>query len=232
MVLGEIWRAARGRRRASGLSFPAALGAVLAQNRRRHGGLVVHLGVVLVAIGVATSTVGKVEREATVRPGETLEIGRYQLRCVGLSAVERATHLLVTADVAVSDRGRPAGVLQPGQRFYPGSTSPFATVDLRYRLGHDLYLILGAFDRQGQWATLKAQLHPLVGWIWNRGRRGPGRRPPGPVARRPAAPGHRARRSARGGHHLRGLGPRGLILGWARPRRPAARPGRARGALR
>ena len=166
VVLDEVWRATRGRRRASGLSFPAALGAVLGQNRRRYGGLVVHLGVVLVAIGVATSTVGKVEREATVRPGETLEIGRYQLRLVGLSAVERATHLLVTADVAVSDRGRPAGVLRPGQRFYPGSTSPFASVDLRYRLGHDLYLILGAFDRQGQWATLKAQLHPLVGWIW------------------------------------------------------------------
>jgi cytochrome c-type biogenesis protein CcmF len=166
IVLDELWRAARGRSRASGLAFPAALRAVLGQNRRRYGGLVVHLGVVMVAIGVATSTVGKVEREATVRPGESLEVGRYRLTLAGFSVQDEPTHVLVTADVQVADRGRPAGMLRPGQRFYPGAASPFATVDLRYRPGHDLYLILGAFDRQGQWATLKAQVHPLVGWIW------------------------------------------------------------------
>jgi len=166
IVLGELWRAARGRRRATSESWPRAVGRLLAQNHRRYGGLVVHLGVVLVAIGVASSTVGKLEREATLRRGETLELGRYAVRFTGLSAAEEPTHLLVQASLEVSEAGRPAGALRPGQRLYPGSNSPFASVAVRYGLFRDFYVILGAFDRQGEWAQIKAQVHPMVAWIW------------------------------------------------------------------
>jgi cytochrome c-type biogenesis protein CcmF len=150
----------------TGESWPRAVGRLLAQNHRRYGGLVVHLGVVLVAIGVATSTVGKVEREATLKRGETLELGRYAVRFTGLSAVEQPTHLLVQAALDVSERGRPAGTLRPGQRLYPGVNSPFASVAVQYGVLRDFYVILGAFDRQGEWAQVKVQVHPMVAWIW------------------------------------------------------------------
>jgi cytochrome c-type biogenesis protein CcmF len=166
IVLGELWRASRGRGRATGERWPTALGRVLAQNHRRYGGLVVHLGVVLVAVGVATSTVGKIEREQTLEKGETLEIGRYAVRFTGLSASEQPTHLLVQAGLEVSEHGRPLGTLHPGQRLYPGSNSPFASVAVRYGLLRDFYVILGSFDREGQWVQIKAQVHPMVAWIW------------------------------------------------------------------
>jgi cytochrome c-type biogenesis protein CcmF len=127
---------------------------------------VVHLGVVLVAIGVATSTVGKVEREATLRKGETLEVGRYAVRFTGLSAAERPTHLLVQAALELSEAGRPMGTIRPGQRLYQGSNSPFASVAVRYGVFRDFYVILGAFDRDGEWAQVKTQVHPMVAWIW------------------------------------------------------------------
>jgi cytochrome c-type biogenesis protein CcmF len=166
LVLGELWRASRGRRRATGEAWPTALGRLLLQNHRRYGGLVVHLGVVLIAVGVAVSSVGKTEREATLRRGETLELGPYALRFAGLSAREAPTHLLVEAHLAATDAGRPIGTLQPGQRLYASSNSPFASVAVRYGLFRDLYVILGAFDREGQWAQVKAQVHPMVAWIW------------------------------------------------------------------
>jgi cytochrome c-type biogenesis protein CcmF len=166
IVLGELWRASRGRQRATGEAWPSALGGLLLQNHRRYGGLLVHLGVVLVAIGVAVSSVGKLEREATLRRGESLELGRYALRFTGLSARERATHLLVEAHLEATEGGRDIGILRPGQRLYASSTSPFASVAVRYGLMRDLYVVLGAFDREGQWAQVKAQLHPMVAWIW------------------------------------------------------------------
>ncbi len=166
IVLGELWRASRGRRRATGEPWPTAVARLLAQNHRRYGGLVVHLGVVLVAIGVATSSVGKVEREATLKRGETLELGKYEVRFTGLSAAEQPTHLLIQAALEVSEAGRPVGTLRPGQRLYPGSNSPFASVAVRYGLSRDFYVILGSFDRQGEWAQIKAQVHPMVAWIW------------------------------------------------------------------
>jgi cytochrome c-type biogenesis protein CcmF len=121
---------------------------------------------VLVAIGVATSTVGKTEREQTLRRGETLELGRYAVRFVGLSAAQQPTHLLVQANLEVAEHGRPLGALRPGQRLYPGSNSPFASVAVRYGFARDFYVILGSFDREGQWAVIKAQVHPMVAWIW------------------------------------------------------------------
>ncbi|MGH7320590.1 MAG: heme lyase CcmF/NrfE family subunit, partial [Candidatus Rokuibacteriota bacterium] len=165
-VLLEFWRATRGRSRATGESPLVAFVRLLRQNHRRYGGLVVHLGVVLVAIGVASSTVGKVEREATLNRGETLEIGQYTLRFNGLSASQQPTHLLVSAEVGVFEGPRLLTTVRPGQRIYPTSQSPFATVDIRFGPMHDLYVILGGFDREARWATLKAQLHPMIGWIW------------------------------------------------------------------
>ncbi len=166
VVLDEFWRVARGRSAATGEALPVAFGRLLRQNHRRYGGLIVHLGVVLLAIGVATSTVGKVEREATLNRGEALEIGPYRLRLIGLSAAEQPTHLLVSADVEVLENGRRMATLRPGQRHYPTSETPFASVAVRYGLTKDLYLILGSFDREGRWATLKVQIHPMIAWIW------------------------------------------------------------------
>ena len=166
IVLGELWRASRGRSRATGEPWPTAFGRLLTQNHRRYGGLVVHLGVVLVAIGVATSSVGKLEREQTLKRGEAFEVERYVVRFTGLSASEQPTHLLVQAALDVTDRGRPIGTIRPGQRLYPGSNSPFASVAVRYGFLRDFYVILGSFDREGQWVVVKVQMHPMVAWIW------------------------------------------------------------------
>jgi cytochrome c-type biogenesis protein CcmF len=165
-VVAEFWRATRGRARATGESPPRALGRLLRQNHRRYGGLVVHLGVVLVAIGVATSTVGKVEREATLNRGDTLELDRYRLRFEGLHATEQPTHLLISAEVTLFDGATRIATLTPGQRVYQSSQSPFATVDIRFGPTRDIYVILAAFDRQARWVTLRAQIHPLITWIW------------------------------------------------------------------
>jgi cytochrome c-type biogenesis protein CcmF len=165
-VADELWRASRGRSRAMSEALPVAFGRIVRSNHRRYGGLVVHVGVVLLAIGVAASTVGKVEREATLQRGEALDLGSYRLRFVGLTAGEQPTHLLVSAEVEVLENGRPVATLRPGQRLYPTSQSPFASVDVRYGLRRDLYVILGSFDREGQWATLKVQLHPMIAWVW------------------------------------------------------------------
>ena len=39
-------------------------------------------------------------------------------------------------------------------------------MDIRYGLTRDLYVILGGFDRGATWATIKAQVHPMIAWIW------------------------------------------------------------------
>ncbi|MGH7364401.1 MAG: cytochrome c-type biogenesis CcmF C-terminal domain-containing protein, partial [Candidatus Methylomirabilales bacterium] len=135
-------------------------------NRRRYGGLIVHLGVVLLTIGIVGSSTYKQEHEAALAPGEAFQVGRYTVRFDGLEGAEAATHFRVSGAFTVTTDGKPGVVLKPAQRFYQGYDSPFATVDARYGLREDLYLILAAFARDGSQATVKALVNPLISWIW------------------------------------------------------------------
>lgn len=165
-VIFEFVVATRTRARATGEALLEAFAALLLKSRRRYGGLIVHLGVVLAIVGIAVSSVYKVEHEQTLKPGESLSVGPYTIRFDGLAAGERPTHILVWANLMAFKNGKPLHELVPGQRFYPNQQSPFASVDARYHWNEDLYVILSAFERDGSSATLKVLINPMISWIW------------------------------------------------------------------
>ena len=74
-VVQEFARGARARGILHGEAPLTAVGNLFRRNGRRYGGYVVHLGIVLVAVAVATSQAGSVDAEKTLAPGETLVIG-------------------------------------------------------------------------------------------------------------------------------------------------------------
>ena len=165
-VVMEFGRGMRARRRLQGEGWGTAFRGLVERNRRRYGGLIVHLGVVLLTIGIVGSSTYKLEREAALAPGESFQVGRYTVRFDGLEGAEAPTHFRVWGAFTVSTDGRPGRVLKPAQRFYQGYDSPFASVDARYGLREDLYLILASFARDGSQATVKALINPLISWIW------------------------------------------------------------------
>ncbi len=162
----EFLVSTRTRARTTGEGLFPAFATLLLKSRRRYGGLIVHLGVVVAIVGIAVSSVYKVEREQTLRPGESLSIGRYSVRFDGLAAGERPTHILVWANLMGFKDGKPLHELTPGQRFYPNQQTPFASVDARYHWNEDLYVILSAFERDGSSATFKVLINPMISWIW------------------------------------------------------------------
>ncbi len=165
-IVFEFVVATRTRAKTMGESFLTAFGTLLIKSRRRYGGLIVHLGVVIAIIGIAVSSVYKVEREQTLKSGESMTVGRYALRFDGMAAGERPTHILVWANLTAFGDGKLLQELTPGQRFYPNQQSPFASVDARYRWNEDLYVILSSFERDGSSATIKVIINPMISWIW------------------------------------------------------------------
>ncbi|MBI2918156.1 MAG: heme lyase CcmF/NrfE family subunit [Chloroflexi bacterium] len=162
----EFFVTTRTRAKSMGETPLIAFFTLLLKSRRRYGGLIVHFGVVVAVIGITVSSFYKLEREATLKAGETLALRRYTVRLDGLSAAERPTHILVWARLMTFKDGKPLHELIPGQRFYPNQQSPFASVDARYHWNEDLYVILSAFERDGSSATIKMQIHPMISWIW------------------------------------------------------------------
>lgn len=160
----DFSRAVRARRRA-GRSWLGTAGGLLLQQNRRYGGFVVHLGVLVVALGVAGSQAWSIHTETTLEKGQSVALAGYTVRFDGLAASEESNHSKVTGAFTVTN-GRPLGVLHPAKKFYPQEQSPIAAVDYRLGLTEDLYLVLGDYAQDGSHATIKIQVNRMVSWLW------------------------------------------------------------------
>jgi cytochrome c-type biogenesis protein CcmF len=160
----DFTRATRARLRV-GESLLPAMGGLLLRHNRRYGGFVVHLGILIIALGVMGSHAWSVQTETTLHRGESAELAGYRFRFDGLTAVEESNHFKVIGAFTVSN-GRVLGVLRPAKKFYPQEQAPIAYVDYRLGLREDVYLVLGDFARDGSQATIKLQVNRLVSWIW------------------------------------------------------------------
>jgi len=163
-IVLDFYRAVRARRRTASGWFSAAGGLLLYQNRR-YGGFIVHLGILVVALGVAGSQAWSVHTETTLEKGQTVALAGYRIRFDGLQESEESNHSKVTGAFTVSN-GRSLGVLHPAKKFYPQEQTPIAGVDYRLGLVEDLYLVLGDYARDGSHATIKIQVNRMVSWLW------------------------------------------------------------------
>ena len=103
----DFTRATRARLRV-GESLLPAMGGLLVRHNRRYGGFVVHLGILIVALGVMGSHAWSVQTETTLHRGETAELAGYRFRFDGLTAVEESNHFKVVGTFTVSN-GRVLG---------------------------------------------------------------------------------------------------------------------------
>ena len=162
----EFWQGSRARMRAHGENFATALTRLVRSNNRRYGGYVAHIGVVVMAFGIAASSVFKTERQATLRPGDTMQVKGYTLRFDKVWGKEEPHRVVIGADLIVLKGTREIGKLDPRTNFYRARNEPVPTPSVRERFLGDLYANLMSFERDGSNATFVVYYQPLVGWIW------------------------------------------------------------------
>jgi cytochrome c-type biogenesis protein CcmF len=162
----EFIRGTRARQVLVGESAPTALAHLVSKNHRRYGGYIIHLGIVLIFLGITGSSLFKEEVQATVAKGQTFSIGAYTLTFAGLSEIDDP-HLSITrAELEVARYGQTVGMLRPEKRFYKRPGQPTTEVAIRKTLREDLYVVLGALDPGTGLATFQTFLNPLVSWLW------------------------------------------------------------------
>ncbi len=164
-IVLDFYRASRARRRTGDGWLEATWGLLHRQNRR-YGGFVIHLGILLIAVGVAGSQAWSVQTETSLERGQSMELAGYHIRFDGLEPSEESNHFKVTAAFAVSNGRRATTMLHPAKKFYPQEQTPIAAVDYRLGLIEDLYLVLGNFAEDGSQATIKVQVNRMVSWLW------------------------------------------------------------------
>jgi cytochrome c-type biogenesis protein CcmF len=118
-VAGEFWGGARARQASTGASLGVALMEVVARNRRRYGGYVVHAGVALMFVGVAASSAFPAVRDVRLAPGGRAEVGGYEVTYREATGAAAAEKLTLGAVLDVSRDGRHVATLRPSRGYYP-----------------------------------------------------------------------------------------------------------------
>jgi cytochrome c-type biogenesis protein CcmF len=168
VTLYEFWRGARARHRRSGESLPLALWRLAGRNRRRYGGYIIHLGVVLMAIGIIGIEVFQSETQGTISQGEQISLGDYTVTFDSLSVFDTADGRNVArAVVGVSKNGQVVGELYPRRDYYYESQQPMTIPGVRSTWEDDFYVLLVDWQPiSSAGATFKIYHNPLVNWLW------------------------------------------------------------------
>jgi cytochrome c-type biogenesis protein CcmF len=164
--LRDLWTPVAAIRRRKGVALGAALGEAFRRGRRRIGGQVVHLGVAMMAVAIATSGAFQASRELMLDRGESVEVEGYTLTFDGAERFQEPHRSVVAANFSVTRDGVPVTTLSPRMNRYTGQMAPIGTPAVHSRVGEDLYLSVMQIDDAGAYAGVRVFVNPLVSWLW------------------------------------------------------------------
>ncbi len=167
----EIFRGMAVRHRLTGESYPLALVRLMVRNRRRHGGYIVHLGLVLMLLGITGSQAYALDVTKTLKAGEQLNIGNYKVTFNKIDQKKGGPNNsrdIIYADLSVFDAKTNAFIttIEPQKVYYPTTQEPSTEVGLYTTPKEDLYMILAGWENNGADVTFKVFVNPLVWWLW------------------------------------------------------------------
>jgi len=149
-----------------GATFKKSGMSAFLSNRRYYGGLIVHLGVVLMAYGIIASSFYNSQVDRVVAPGESFQFKGYTMQVSDIRFRQGGNYTSAYAPVAVIKDGKKLYTLAPERRFYSKNKEAFAEVAIRSTLAGDMYLILSSYSRDENYVGIQAVYQPLIAWIW------------------------------------------------------------------
>ena len=166
-IVLEFARGTRARQALAGGSWTAAFGALIARNRRRYGGYIVHASVVLLAIGIAGASAYDSVAERKLAPDETIVVGDYRLTFRELQEREGANATEVRALLDVARDGESLGTIAAGKNAYTAERQVSNEVGIRHDLltGEDLFVIAEQVNADGT-VYVRVFVKPLVNLLW------------------------------------------------------------------
>jgi cytochrome c-type biogenesis protein CcmF len=154
------------RARVTGEPLPRALVTAWSRGRRRSGGYVVHIGVLLLAVGVAASSVYRQDAEMTIQKGDTKSFAGYDITFLETVRQDEPHRWSRVARLEIARNGRSVGTAEPRLNHYKRSRQAIGTPAVLTALDEDLYLSLVQVDVEAELASLSVVVEPLVVWIW------------------------------------------------------------------
>ncbi|MBA3929803.1 MAG: c-type cytochrome biogenesis protein CcmF [Xanthomonas sp.] len=159
-ILGAAWvglgtlRFVWQRLRANGRFTPEMLGMTLA-----------HTGIAVFLVGALLVEALNVQRELAVKPGQTVEVGRWGFHFQGVDETQGPNYLSDRGHVQVLRDGKPVTLLHPEKRAYASGGQVMTEAGIKPGVLGDVYVAIGEPLGNDAWA-LRVHIKPFVRWIW------------------------------------------------------------------
>jgi cytochrome c-type biogenesis protein CcmF len=164
-ILSEFLRGAAVIAKQTRRNLFAATLLLIRRNTRRYGGYIIHIGVVIVVIGLCGAAFNRSEERELGLHGK-LPIGSYTLENVGFTQDSNANYNSEYAQLDVYKNGKKLFQMTPEKRVYLASQQPQTMVAVHSVPGWDLYVVYEGTNPDTSQPIIKAFLNPLVSWIW------------------------------------------------------------------
>ncbi|QGG94533.1 heme lyase CcmF/NrfE family subunit [Actinomarinicola tropica] len=128
---------------------------------RANGGMIVHLGVILVAVGIIASNANIVSREARLEEGESFTVAGHELQLLSVREEELPRLFLTTAEVRVDGE-----VHEPAVEVYKATGQTIPTPSVKTSWDRDVAVTLSVGDWPDGPVQIRAVVQPLISWMW------------------------------------------------------------------
>lgn len=164
-ILSEFLRGGGVIRKQTGKNLFASILLLTRRNTRRYGGYIIHIGVVVIVIGLAGQAFNRNE-EKELNLHDKIVVGPYTLECIGFSDDSNANYNSQFALFDVYKGGKKQFQMSPEKRVYQASQQPQTMVAIHSVPEWDLYVVYEGLNPGNGHPIVKAYLNPLVSWIW------------------------------------------------------------------
>ncbi len=172
-ILQEFQKGVSARHRMYDEGYGRAFVRLIGRNRRRYGGYIVHVGIVVLFVGFAGAAFGT-DHEFELRTGESFQAtdpyGRqWEFVSEGISEYEMLNRRVVASSLAAYRDGQRAGFLRSEKRQYVDTRGmplfePNTEPAIMYRARQDVYVVFAGAD--GDIGHFRLNFNPLVMLVW------------------------------------------------------------------
>lgn len=169
-TLTDIYLASRARQKNTRENLLIAFGQLLNRNHRRYGGYLIHLAIVVMAIGIVGSRNYSTDEVRAMKMGESWTTRGYTLVFENFTAdIPRGEGIAAQATLGVYQDGNRITTLSPSSTYYPrqqqSMTDPAIYGDAPF-FRRDLYAIIQGWEDNFEYVSFRVYINPMVAWVW------------------------------------------------------------------
>ena len=171
-IFAEFYRGAKLRAKRQETSLLNGLNLLIQRNKRRYGGYIIHIGIVILYVGIMGSKGYFLLESDSLRIGESMAVGKYKLTMTDAFDKEYANYRRMGVVFDVEKNGKRIGTMEPARHAYFKAKSdeqPTYEAAIQHLGVNDLYVALGTIPQNiktGGVVNVQGYYNPLIGIVW------------------------------------------------------------------